>query len=115
MTRPANTCVIAGLVAVCQAWVQSISGPPILVKQDVKYFPPQAVRERESSLAVAAVRTNLSELARVNSENEARGHAESDQADSLHARGPSTNLSGLSGFHSEFHAQYELQEAVSAR
>ena len=72
MTRPANTCVIAGLVAVCQAWVQSISGPPILVKQDVKYFPPQAVRERESSLAVAAVRTNLSELARVNSENEAR-------------------------------------------
>ena len=49
-----------------------ISGPPILVKQDVKYFPPQAVRERESSLAVAAVRTNLSELARVNSENEAR-------------------------------------------
>ena len=49
-----------------------ISGPPTLVKQDVKYFPPQAVRERESSLAVAAVRTNLSELARVNSENEAR-------------------------------------------
>ena len=79
MTRPANTCVIAGLVAVCQAWVQSISGPPILVKQDVKYFPPQAVRERESSLAVAAVRTNLSELARVNSENEARpGTREND-------------------------------------
>lgn len=51
---------------------ESISGPPILVKQDVKYFPPQAVRERESSLAVAAVRTNLSELARVNSENEVR-------------------------------------------
>lgn len=49
-----------------------ISGPPTLVKQDVKYFPPQAVRERESALAVAAGRTNLSELARVNSGNEAR-------------------------------------------
>ena len=49
-----------------------ISGPPTLVKQDVKYFPPQAVRERESDLAVAAGRTNLSELARVNSGNEAR-------------------------------------------
>ena len=45
---------------------------PHLVKQDVKYFPPQAVRERESALAVAAGRTNLSELARVNSGNEAR-------------------------------------------
>ena len=44
-----------------------------------------------------------------------RGHAESDQADSLHARGPSTNLSGLSGFRSELHARHELQEAVSAR
>lgn len=50
----------------------NISGPPTLVKQDVKYFPPQAVRERESALAVAAGRTNLSELARVNSGNEAR-------------------------------------------
>ena len=50
----------------------SLSGPPTLVKQDVKYFPPQAVRERESALAVAAGRTNLSELARVNSGNEAR-------------------------------------------
>ena len=43
------------------------------------------------------------------------GHAESAQADSPHARGPSTNLSGLSGLHSEFHARDELQEAVSAR
>ena len=51
---------------------KTISGPPTLVKQDVKYFPPQAVRERESALAVAAGRTNLSELARVNSGNEAR-------------------------------------------
>ena len=43
------------------------------------------------------------------------GPAESDQADSFHARGPSTNLSGLSGFRSELHARHELQEAVSAR
>ena len=38
-----------------------------------------AMRERESALAVAAGRTNLSELARVNSENEARpGTREND-------------------------------------
>ena len=37
------------------------------------------MRERESALAVAAGRTNLSELARVNSENEARsGTREND-------------------------------------
>ena len=48
-----------------------ISGPPTLVKQDVKYFSPQEVRERECALAVAGGRTNLSELARLNSENEA--------------------------------------------
>ena len=47
------------------------SGPPTLVKQDVKYFSPQEVRERECALAVAGGRTNLSELARLNSENEA--------------------------------------------
>ena len=111
-----------------------ISGPPTLVKQDVKVSLPQAMRERESALAVAAGRTNLSELARVNSENEARPgtqendgksspliphpitrcDAESAQADSPHARGSSTNLSGLSGFQSEFHVQHELQETVSA-
>ncbi len=110
-----------------------ISGPPTLVKQDVKVSLPQAMRERESALAVAAGRTNLSELARVNSENEARPgtqendgksspliphpitrcDAESAQADSPHARGPSTNLSGLSGLRSEFHAHYELQKTVS--
>ena len=56
----------------CAPYLPLISGPPTLVKQDVKYFPPQAVRERESALAVAAGRTNLSELARVNSGNEAR-------------------------------------------
>ena len=49
-----------------------ISGPPTFVKQDVKVSSPQAMRERECVLAVAAGRTNLSELARVNSENEAR-------------------------------------------
>ena len=56
-----------------------ISGPPTLVKQDVKVSSPLAIRERESALAVAAGRTNLSELARVNSENEARsGTREND-------------------------------------
>lgn len=69
LTMPGGTTPYFGLDAPLPI---PISGPPILVKQDVKYFPPQAVRERESSLAVAAVRTNLSELARVNSENEAR-------------------------------------------
>ena len=49
-----------------------ISGPPTLVKQDVKVSSPKAMRERECSLAVAEGRTNLSELARLNSENEAR-------------------------------------------
>jgi len=56
-----------------------ISGPPTLVKQDVKVSSPQAMRERECALAVAAGRTYLSELARVNSENEARpGTREND-------------------------------------
>ena len=56
-----------------------ISGPPTLVKQDVKVSSPQAMRERECALAVAAGRTYLSELARVNSENEARpGTQEND-------------------------------------
>ena len=63
---------IANAKIPCNASPLIISGPPTLVKQDVKYFPPQAVRERESALAVAAGRTNLSELARVNSGNEAR-------------------------------------------
>ena len=118
----------------CAPYLPLISGPPTLVKQDVKVSSPLAMRERESALAVAAGRTNLSELARVNSENEARpgtrendgkkpplirilyrGHAESDQADSIQARGPSTNLSGLSGLRSEFHARHELQKTVCAR
>ena len=49
-----------------------ISGPPTLVKQDVTVSSPKAMWERECSLAVAEGRTNLSELARLNSENEAR-------------------------------------------
>ena len=92
------------------------------------------MRERECALAVAAGRTNLSELARVNSEIRpaqkrektseksspdphpiTRCDAESAQADSPHARGPSTNLSGLSGLRSEFHARHELQKTVCAR
>ena len=44
-----------------------------------------------------------------------RCDAESAQADSPHARGPSTNLSGLSGLRSEFHAHHELQKTVCAR
>ena len=118
----------------CAPYLPLISGPPTLVKQDVKVSSPLAMRERESALAVAAGRTNLSELARVNSENEARPgtrendgkkppdphpitrcDAESAQADSPHARGPSTNLSGLSGLRSEFHARHELQKTVCAR
>ena len=35
----------------------AISGPPTLVKQDVKVFSPKALRERECALAVAAGRT----------------------------------------------------------
>ena len=37
-----------------------ISGPPTLVKQDVKVFSPKALRERECALAVAAGRTKVS-------------------------------------------------------
>ena len=63
----------------CAPYLPLISGPPTLVKQDVKVSSPLAMRERESALAVAAGRTNLSELARVNSENEARpGTREND-------------------------------------
>lgn len=38
----------------------TISGPPTLVKQDVKVFSPKALRERECALAVAAGRTKVS-------------------------------------------------------
>ena len=38
----------------------TISGPPTLVKQDVKVFSPKALRERECALAVAADRTKVS-------------------------------------------------------
>ena len=63
----------------CAPYLPLISGPPTLVKQDVKVSSPQAMRERECALAVAAGRTYLSELARVNSENEARpGTQEND-------------------------------------
>ena len=37
-----------------------ISGPPTLVKQDVKVSSPKALRERECALAVAAGRTKVS-------------------------------------------------------
>ena len=63
----------------CAPYLPLISGPPTLVKQDVKVSSPLAMRERECALAVAAGRTYLSELARVNSENEARpGTQEND-------------------------------------
>ena len=38
----------------------TISGPPTLVKQDVKVSSPKALRERECALAVAAGRTKVS-------------------------------------------------------
>ena len=44
---------------------KQISGPPTLVKQDVKVSSSKAIRERGCALAVAAGRTNLSELARL--------------------------------------------------
>ena len=38
----------------------TISGPPTLVKQDVKVSSPKALRERECALAVAVGRTKVS-------------------------------------------------------
>ena len=47
-------------VARAQFLPMTISGPPTLVKQDVKVFSPKALRERECALAVAVGRTKVS-------------------------------------------------------